>query len=86
MAGLPVIDRKEIDGLASQWQKAKHVVVMLDDVAKQFACDACNLVLKNFVQQLAEQLAAKKAAAAGEKPAAPAAPAVAKPSLVLTDM
>ena len=79
---LPVITRAEIDSLATQWQKAKHIVVILADVAKQFALDAANLVLKNFVEQLAEQVAAKKAAAKGEAPVA----APKKSSLVLTDI
>ena len=78
MAGIPQIDRKEIDKLASEWCKAKHVVVMLDDVAKQFACDCSNIVLKNYLESVLERVAAKKAAGAP-------AP-VKKSSLVLTDM
>jgi len=83
---MPVITRAEIDSLATQWCKAKHVVVIIDDVSKQFALDAVNLVLKNFVIQLAEQVEAKKAAAKavanGEVPVVP----VKKSSLVLTDL
>jgi hypothetical protein len=81
MAGIPQIDRKEIDKLASEWCKAKHVVVMLDDVAKQFACDCSNIVLKNYLESVLERVAAKKAAAG-----APAPAPVKKSSLVLTDM
>ena len=80
MAGIPQIDRKEIDKLASEWCKAKHVVVMLDDVAKQFAYDCSNIVLKNYLESVLERVAAKKAAGA------PAPAPVKKSSLVLTDM
>jgi hypothetical protein len=53
---IPVIERKEIDTLATQWCKHKGVMVILDEVAKQFACDAANLILKNFVMQCAENV------------------------------
>ena len=51
----PKIDRAEIDRLATEWCKSKHVVVILDDVAKQFATDAANLILKNFVDSCKEK-------------------------------
>jgi hypothetical protein len=80
------ITRTEVDRLALEWCKAKHVVVMLDDVARNFARDIANKVLRDFVQSIAEIQAAKKAAATGE-PAPAAAPAATptKPSIILTD-
>lgn len=80
--GIPQITRVEIDRLATEWCKAKHVVVMLDEVSKQFTLDVSNLVLRDFVQSMADQVAAKKAAATGT----PAPTPVKKSSLVLTDL
>lgn len=80
------ITRAEVDSLATQWCQAKHIVVMLDDVAKNFAMDVANKVLQSFIQDIADRAAAKKAAAKGEPaPAAAAAPEVKKPSIILTD-
>lgn len=80
------ITRAEVDILATEWQKAKHVVVILDDVSKNFAMDVANKVLQSFIQDIAERAAAKKAAAKGEPAqAAVAAPEVKKPSIILTD-
>jgi hypothetical protein len=79
------ITKAEVQRLATEWQKAKHVVVMIDDIGIQFAMDVANKVLRDFVQSIAEIQAAKKAAAKGE-PAPAAAPAeVKKSSIVLTD-
>jgi hypothetical protein len=89
MAGIPTVARAEIDRLATEWCKAKHVVVMLDDVAKQFATDVANLILKNYLEDVMQRVAAKKAAATGASvptPDAAPAPPKAKSSLVLTDM
>ncbi len=84
--GLPTVERKEIDILATQWCKHKGVMVILDDVAKQFALDVSNLVLKNFILSMAESVTAKKAAAVGN-PQSEAAKITKKPSLItLTDM
>ena len=47
----PKIDRAEIDRLATEWCKSKHIVVIMDDVSRQFAADVANLVLKNFVDE-----------------------------------
>jgi len=85
MTGIPTVERKEIDMLATEWCKAKHVVVMIDEVSRQFALDAANLILKNFVLSMAEAVAARKAAAAGNPPPE-AAKIVKKSSLILTDM
>lgn len=80
------ITRAEVDRLALEWCKAKHIVVMVDDVARQFAQAVANKVLRDFVLSIAEIQAAKKAAAKGE-PAPTATPApAAKSSLVLTDL
>jgi hypothetical protein len=43
------ITRTEVDRLATEWCKAKHVVVMLDDVSKNFAMDVANKVLQSFI-------------------------------------
>lgn len=80
------ITRAEVDRLALEWCKAKHVIVMLDDTARQFAQAVANKVLRDFVLSIAEIQAAKKAAAKGEPaPAAAPAPEVKKSSIVLTD-
>ena len=82
------ITRAEVDRLALEWCKAKHVVVMIDDVGRNFAKDVADKVLRDFVLSIAENRAAKKAAATGE-PAQTAAvvatPEVKKPSIILTD-
>lgn len=83
--GFPTIGRNELDKLATEWCKSKHVVVMIDEVSRQFALDVANLVLKNFVLSMAENVAAKKAAAAGN-PLPEAAKIVKKSSLILTDL
>ena len=88
------ITRAEVDRLALEWCKAKHVVVMLDDVSRNFAMDIANKVLESFVQSIQEIQAAKKSAAKGEPAPAnlPAATAIdgsgtpGKSSLVLTDL
>jgi len=84
--GMPRIERAEIDKLATEWCKAKHVVIMIDEVSRQFACDVANLVLKNFVDSMAEAVAARKAAAVGN-PSPETAKIVKKPtsSIILTD-
>jgi hypothetical protein len=79
------ITRAEVDHLATEWCKAKHVVVMLDDVSKNFAMDVANKVLQSFIQDIAERAAAKKAAKGEPAQAAVAAPEVKKPSIILTD-
>jgi UDP-glucose 4-epimerase len=81
------ITRAEVDSLATQWCQAKHIVVMLDDVSKNFAMDVANKVLQSFIQDIADRAAAKKAAAKGEpaQAAAAAAPEVKKSSIILTD-
>jgi len=80
------ITKAEVQRLASEWQKAKHVVVMLDDVAIQFATAVANKVLRDFVLSIAEIQAAKKAAAKGEPaPTTAPAPEEKKSSIVLTD-
>ena len=76
------ITLSEVSRLATEWCKAKHIVVILDDVAKQFATDVANKALSDFIATLREQVAAKKAAKAG---AASVAPAPVKSSIVLTD-
>lgn len=80
------ITRAEVDRLSLEWCKAKHVVVMIDDVGRNFAMDVANKVLRDFVLSIAEIQAAKKAAAKGEPaPATAAVPEVKKSSIVLTD-
>jgi hypothetical protein len=81
------ITRAEVDRLALEWCKAKHIVVMIDDVGRNFAMDVANKVLDSFIQDIAERAAAKKAAAKGEPApaAAVAVPEVKKPSMILTD-
>jgi hypothetical protein len=81
------ITRAEVDRLALEWCKAKHIVVMIDDVGRNFAMDVANKVLNSFIQDIAERAAAKKAAAKGEPApaAAVAEPEVKKSSIVLTD-
>lgn len=78
------ITKAEVDRLATEWCKSKHVVVIIDDVAKSFALDLCNKVLGDFIQDMVEKQAAKKAKASGQ-PAPPPAPEVKKSSIVLTD-
>ena len=82
------ITKAEVQRLALEWQKSKHVVVMIDDIGITFAMDVANKVLRDFVLSIAEIQAAKKAAAKGE-PAQTAAvvatPEVKKPSIILTD-
>jgi hypothetical protein len=80
------IARAEVDRLALEWCKAKHVVVMLDDVSRNFAMDVANKVLRDFVLSIAEIQAAKKAAKGEPARAANVVPEVPKSSLVLTDM
>lgn len=83
---LPTVDRKEIDRLATEWCKSKHVVVMLDDVAKAFATDVANIVLRSYLESVLLKQAQKKAAAEGKPaPAAVVAAPAKKSSLVLTD-
>jgi hypothetical protein len=81
------ITRAEVDRLALEWCKAKHIVVMIDDVGRNFAMDVANKALNSFVQEIAENAARKKAAAKGEPApaAAVAEPEVKKSSIVLTD-
>jgi hypothetical protein len=78
------IERAEIDKLSLEWCKAKHVVVMIDEVSRQFATDVANLVLKNFIDDIATRVAAKKVAK-GEIVPTPE-PEIKKSSLVLTDI
>jgi len=59
---IPTISREEVDKLATVWCKSKGVIVMLDDVSRQFTVDVCNKALADFVQQAADKVAAKKAA------------------------
>jgi hypothetical protein len=80
------IARAEVDRLALEWCKAKHVVVMIDDVSRNFAMDVANKVLRDFVLSIAEIQAAKKAAKGEPARAANVVPEVPKSSLVLTDM
>ena len=81
------ITRAEVDRLATQWCRSKNIVVILDDIAKQFACDVSNKVLRDFVLSIAESQAAKKAAVKGEPaPTTAPAPETKKSSLVLTDI
>lgn len=80
------ITRAEVDRLALEWCKAKHVVVMIDDVSRNFAMDVANKVLRDFVLSIAEIQAAKKAAKGEPARAANVVPEVPKSSLVLTDM
>jgi hypothetical protein len=75
------ITKAEVARLALEWQKAKHVVVMIDDVSIQFATDVANKVLQDFVTSIAEIQAAKKAATGQPVP-----PPQIKPSLLLTDL
>ena len=79
------ITKAEVQRLASEWQKAKHIVVILDDVAIQFGVDLANKVLQDFVQSIAEIQAAKKAKVAGQ-PAPTPVSEVKKSSIVLTDI
>lgn len=81
------ISSAEVDRLATAWCKSKNIIVILDDVAKQFARDIANKVLRDFVLSIAEIQAAKKAAAKGEPAPATAVaePEVKKSSIVLTD-
>lgn len=74
---IPTISREEVDRLATVWCKSKGIIVILDDVAKQFAVDVSNKALADFIKSMAESVAAKKA------PAAPPQPAPSR--IVLTD-
>jgi hypothetical protein len=85
MAGIPTVARAEVDRLATEWCKAKHVVVMLDDVAKQFATDVANLILKNYLEDVMQRVAAKKATGTPSATVAPA-PMKTTSTLVLTDI
>ena len=78
---IPTISKEEVDRLATVWCKSKGIIVILDDVAKAFAVDVANKALGDFVKQLAEQMAAKKAAAAG----VPEVPAPAPSKIICTD-
>jgi hypothetical protein len=83
MAAQYKITKAEVQRLSVEWQKAKHVVVMIDDVSIQFATDVANKVLQDFVQSIAEIQAAKnRAVSTGPVPP----PEVKKSSLVLTDL
>ena len=77
------ITKDEVKRLSAEWQKSKHIVVILDDVAIQFATDVANKVLQDFVQSIAEIQAAKKAKAVGQSVPVPE---VKKSSIVLTDI
>jgi len=77
------VTKSEVQRLASEWQKAKRIVVILDDVAIQFATDVANKVLQDFVQSIAAIQAAKKAKLAGQP--VPPPTEVKKSSIVLTD-
>jgi len=75
---IPVrVSRANVELLATEWcRNKKGVIIILDDVAKQFATDAVNWAIENFIQDMKEKVAAKKVAPTAE---------VKKSSIVLTD-
>jgi hypothetical protein len=79
--GIPKIDRAEVDRLAQEWCKAKHIVVMIDDVGRQFALDVANSVLRDFVHTIAAKVAVERSVDQPEVPVQ----ATSKNSIVLTD-
>jgi hypothetical protein len=60
MLKIPQITAQEVDSLATEWCKAKHVVVMIDQVSRQFALDVANKVLRDMFMNLIAQAAAKR--------------------------
>jgi len=83
----PKLEMAEIDNLAREWCKAKHIIVMLDPIAKQFAMDVANKAIREVMMDIIERAAAKKCAQATTQPGAatPQPPQERKSSLVLTD-
>ena len=59
---LPQVDRKSVEGFARVWTY-KGVALVLNDAHVQFAMDFANVMLRNFVQQVAQQQMAAQAAA-----------------------
>jgi hypothetical protein len=59
---IPVrVSRANVELLATEWcRNKKGVIIILDDVAKQFATDAVNWAIENFIQDTKDKLAAKK--------------------------
>ena len=61
---LPQVTKQQVAGFASVWDH-KGVKIILNDIHIQFAMDFANVVLRNFVQQVAaQQMVAAQAAAA----------------------
>ena len=58
---IPQIDRKQVEGFAKVWTY-KGVALCLNDAHIQFASDFANVMLRSFVQQVAQ----------AQKPPAPA--------------
>jgi hypothetical protein len=84
----PRVQRAEIDRLATEWCKAKHVIVLLDDAAKTFAMDVANHVIRDVMTQIIESAAAKKRSQTKPGAVSPQPPPEApkqKGSIVLTD-
>ncbi len=53
------VEFKDADAFAKVWTH-KGIVVPMQEPHVQFACDYANIVLKNFIQMIAQQQAAKK--------------------------
>ncbi len=63
---LPQVDRKSVEGFARVWTY-KGVALVLNDAHVQFAMDFANVMLRNFVQQVAQQQMAAAQATQAKK-------------------
>jgi len=63
---IPQVDTNQVKGFAKVWTH-KGVAILLSDLHIEFARDFANVMLRNFVMQVAQQQAQKVAAEAAKK-------------------